>query len=630
MCGITGIYSFNNNGVKYLSFIDAAVNALSKRGPDGRGIYKTDKIALGHSRLAIIDTSEASAQPFTDNSGRYTIIFNGEYYNHKEHRKHLEGKGIVFMSNGDTEVLLYMYINYGPSFIEKVNGCFAVAIYDNKVDSLFIVRDRMGIKPLIYYLDDDKLIFGSEMKSLLAFNIPKVIDKVSLNTYLQLNYIPNPYSIFENVRKLYAGHYLLIKNNKVEKIKYYEIPHHEKPDSNISYIEAQEKIVTLLDESVMRRLISDVPLGTFLSGGIDSSIITAIASKYTRNLNTFSIGYKDEPFFDETYYAELVAKKYNTNHHVFKLSNSDLFEHFYEVLDYIDEPFADSSALAVYILSKYTRQYVTVALSGDGADEMFAGYNKHRAHYNAINLHTLNAILKSSGSIFKYFPQSRNSKLSNKFRQIYRYSEGLTLTDKERYWQWCLFNDKKYANSIYKDTFAADEFKNRKDIILKNINNNSSINDLLYTDMNIVLSGDMLHKVDLMSMSNGLEVRTPFLDHNLVNYVFSLPDKFKIDKNIKKKILQDSFRKDLPVELYNRPKHGFEVPLLKWFQTELKSLINDDLLADDFIKEQNIFNLSSVKELKKKLNNNTKEDISSKIWGLIVFQYWWKKVMSYK
>ena len=625
MCGITGIYSFNNNGASFLKYIDNAVSALCNRGPDGKGIYKNNKVALGHTRLAIIDTSEASAQPFTDISGRYTIIFNGEFYNFKEHRKLLEQKGIVFKSNGDTEVLLYMYIYYGPSFIEKVNGCFSIAIYDNKDDVLFIVRDRMGIKPLVYYQDDDKLIFASEMKSVLAFNIPKIIDKVSLYSYLQLNYIPNPHSIFKNVSKLKAGTYLLIEKNRVQQVQYYKIPYFENIQNNISYEDAQSTLSSLLDEAVKKRLISDVPLGTFLSGGIDSSIITAIASKYTDNLSTFSIGYKDEPFFDETYYAQLVAKKYKTNHNAFYLSNNDLFEHFYDVLNYIDEPFADSSAIAVYILSKYTRKHVTVALSGDGADELFAGYNKHRAHFKANNSFYINKILKFSTKFLKYLPQTRNGKASNFFRQLNRYASCLNLSEEERYWQWCLFNDENYAKSIYREDFSTDEFQKRKGTILNKITNNSNINNILYTDMHLVLQGDMLHKVDLMSMANGLEVRPPFLDYNLVNYVFSLPDSFKIDKSMKKKILQDTFRGMLPNELYNRPKHGFEVPLLKWFRSELSSLINNELLSDNFIKDQNIFNISFVKELKYKLNTNIAEDITSKIWGLIVFQYWWKK-----
>ncbi len=624
MCGITGIYAFNENGKYYFNKINNSVKSLSFRGPDGMGVFKHKNVALGHSRLAVIDTTEAAAQPFTDSSGRYTIIFNGEFYNFKQHQTILKNKGVKFKSNSDTEVLLYLYINEGVSFLKKINGCFALAIYDNKEETLLIARDRFGIKPLIIYNDNDKLIFASEMKAVLAYDVTKKIDNVSLYNYLQFNYIPSPYSIFENTEKLVPGSYILIKNNKIEKKQYYQIPY-TKQKADLTYKQAQQKLTELLTNSVKLRMISDVPLGAFLSGGIDSSIIVALASQFTKNLNTFSIGYKDEPFFDETHYANLVAKKYKTNHTVFSLSNDDLFSNLYKVLDYIDEPFADSSALAVNILSMHTRNKVTVALSGDGADEMFAGYNKHMAHFKANNTNILNKIIKTGSPLWKKIPQSRNNKFGNTLRQINRFSEGLNLSDKERYWRWCAINNEKQADYLLKSNYDNKKYQNIKASILENISQKSSISDILYSDMHLVLQSDMLTKVDLMSMANSLEVRTPFLDHNIVDFVFQLPDSYKINKSVKKRILQDTFRQYLPSELYNRPKHGFEVPLLKWFRNELKSMITDDLLNDKFIEEQGVFNVDAIKRMKMKLFSRNPEDIQSQIWGLIVFQYWWKK-----
>ncbi len=628
MCGISGIISFSENGKLFLSKIDASVKTLSQRGPDSNGIFRHKNIALGHTRLKIIDTSDNASQPFTDFSERYTIVFNGEIYNFREHRKKIESKGIRFKSQSDTEVLLQLYIHEKENCLEKLEGDFAFAIYDKQEETLFIARDRFGVKPLLYYFDDDKFIFASEMKAIFAFDIPKIPDETSLFTYLQLNYIPAPNTILKNIKKLEAGTFmkLEIRNWKLETKKYYEIQF-SSPNSELrtpNYDIAQKKLRELLHQSVQRRLVSDVPLGIFLSGGIDSSIITAIAAQQTKSLNTFSIAYKDEPFFDESKYAQMVAKKYKTNHTVFALTNENLFENLHNVLDYIDEPFADSSAIAVNILSKYTKEKVTVALSGDGADEIFSGYNKHQAEFIARNQKPREHLIRFLNPLWKSLPKSRNSKFGNLARQLHRFSEGMNLSEKERYWQWASFLSEEKAEKFLtaKSQSSKEEFSKIKTRILKNIND---FNSVLLTDVNLVLQNDMLFKVDLMSMAHGLEVRVPFLDYHVVNFVFSLPAEYKIDRKMRKKILQDAFRSYLPAELYNRPKHGFEVPLLKWFGTEMKSTIENNLLNEKFIHEQNIFNADEVRKLKLKLYSNNPEDSSINVWNLLVFQHWWKK-----
>lgn len=637
MCGITGIVALNKNGESHISKIETAVKSLSKRGPDSNGIYLDGNFGLGHARLSILDTSSAGNQPLTDDSGRYTIVYNGEFYNFEEHRKELISKGISFKSTSDTEVLLNLYISDGEKCLNKINGFFAFAIYDKEDNSIFIARDRMGIKPLLIYQDNDKIIFGSEMKALLSFDIEKNIDRASLFTYLQLNYIPAPHSILENVTKLEAGSYLFIKSGKVEKSSYYSIPYEasniNKPNE-ADYESSKKKLHSLLETSIQKRLVSDVPLGTFLSGGIDSSIITSVASKHIDNINSFSIGYKDEPFYDETLFAELVAKKAGTNHTVFKLTNQDLLENVFDVLDYIDEPFADSSAIAVYILSKLTREHISVSLSGDGADEMFSGYNKHMAEYKARNPGIIEHLVKGVAPVFKKVPQSRGSKLSNLARQVEKFSTGAKLNNKNRYWSWASILDEEGANYILKEITEDREqrlsddgfsYKKRKEALLKSIHKQGGINDVLYTDMHMVLQNDMLTKVDMMSMANSLEVRTPFLDHNVVNFAFQLPAEYKINSQMRKKILIEAFQEYLPDELLNRSKHGFEVPMLKWFQNELKSLITDDLLSNNFIEEQGIFNVESIIKIKNKLFSNNPGDTPATIWALIVFQYWWRK-----
>ncbi len=625
MCGISGIISKQTLSQNDIAQLSASVKAMSKRGPDSQGIFVHDKVGLGHARLSIMDTSSAASQPFVHEDGNYVLVFNGEIYNFKELREPLEKEGIKFRTNSDTEVLLELYKKEKEQCIEKFVGFFAFAILDKRDGSVFIARDRFGIKPLYIYQDEHKILFGSELKSIMAFEIKKDINFTSLYQYLQFNYIPGNQCIFKNAYQLQQGHFAIVKSNEIKISKYYEIPFTEGKYDSISYPDAQKKLIELLDKSVERRMIADVPLGAFLSGGTDSSIVTALASKKTEKLNTFSIGYQDEPLFDETAYAEEVAKKFNTNHTVFKLTNKDLYNVLEEVLDYTDEPFADSSALAVYILSRETRKKVTVALSGDGADELFSGYNKHKAEYMMRHPSAAGSIINNLGFLWKNLPQSRNSSIGNKIRQFDKFSSAAKLSSSERYWSWAGLMNEESAKEFLKVSFEQSLYQAEKGKLLEGFSKNGDFNEVLLADMNMVLPGDMLTKVDRMSMANSLEVRVPFLDHELVNFVFSLPEEYKICSTHRKRILQDTFKDILPERLYKRPKHGFEVPLLSWFRTDLKSMINNDLLSKELIEKQGIFNLEKIEQLKAKLNSSSPQDATAHIWGLIVFQYWWKK-----
>jgi asparagine synthase (glutamine-hydrolysing) len=622
MCGITGIQVFSEAARHRLSAIEPAVSRLKKRGPDDWGVYTEGLTALGHRRLSIIDTSSAGHQPFSDPTGRYTIVFNGEFFNYSEHRNNLSTLGIHFVSNSDTEVLLHLWIREKEKCLSKITGFYAFAVYDKEEQSLCLVRDRYGEKPLLYALNKDCISFASEMKSLLEFKPGKELDFVSLQIYLQLNYIPAPATIFKNVKKLEPGHLLRVRNGVAEIVRYYELAP-ENSSGPPDYGTASSVIRDLMEKSVQERLVSDVPLGTFLSGGIDSTIVTAIAARHLKTLRSFSIGFPDEPFFDETKFALIAAKKIGTEHTVFPLKNKELFDSLEEVLDYTDEPFADSSALLVYILSKKTKESVTVVLTGDGADELFSGYNKHAAEYRILHKNINERLVAALGPVWKTLPKSRNSKFGNLIRQIDKFSQGINLSEKERYWKWAGFADCAEASALLLNTLDHSTYEGRKEKLTRQIT--SDFNSILRSDFNLVLQNDMLVKTDLMSMANGLELRSPFLDNKLVDYVFSLPEEFKIDRHSRKKILKDTFAKELPPEIFTRGKQGFEVPLLKWFRTELKSLIFDDLLSEQVLKEQGIFNIAEINLLKQKLMSANPGDAVGRIWALIVFQNWWKK-----
>jgi asparagine synthase (glutamine-hydrolysing) len=633
MCGLTGAMAFSAKGQAALALIENANNCIIKRGPDGGSVYQHQHVALGHRRLSIIDTTQAGDQPMHSRDGRFTIVFNGEIFNYRTLSKaYLTSEEQQSLrSHSDTEVFLVMFAKMGTAVFELLEGFFAAAIYDHLTASLVLVRDRYGKKPLLIYQDADRVVFASEMKALFAAGIPRELAWNMLPVYLQLNYIPQPHSLVKGVRKLSPGHYLQIsKEGEVRESPYYELKIREKEYTNYSYSEAQKKLEELMDNAVAKRLIADVPLGAFLSGCIDSSVVVALASRHTQKLNTFSIGYKDNAFFDETAYARMVAEKYGTEHTVFMLGNNDFLEHISNVLEYIDEPFADSSAIPVYILSHHTRKHVTVALSGDGGDEVFAGYNKHAAEWRMRQGGLLNSAVKWGGPLWAALPQSRNHPLTNKFRQLHRFARGASISAGDRYWQWASFLNSPQSMDLLHARVQSKVAKPVLPGIEKKFTagiKGADFNEVLLADMNLVLLSDMLVKVDSMSMANSLEIRSPFLDHHVVDFAFGLPEAYKIDGKMKKRIVQDAFRHLLPDAIYNRPKHGFEIPLLDWFRKDLWGLINDDLLSDKFVAEQEVLNLGAVQELKKRLHSNNPGDSHATIWALLVFQHWWKRYM---
>ena len=627
MCGITGILAFTEEGKKYLDKIDDAVKSLHHRGPDGSGVFRHGNVALGHTRLAIIDTSGAAAQPFTSSDGRYTIVFNGEIFNYKELRAELEKEGVTFRSQSDTEVLLALFQQNKSGWLNTLNGFFSFVVYDQADGQLTLVRDRYGEKPLYYYHCKDFFVFASEQKTIIPFLQSRTIDKTNLKGYLHLNYNPSCDSIMQEILQVAPGDFYtqFTKDDYrwLDNSWYSQSESFTKRSSD-DYGNAKNNVRLLLEKSVRRRLISDVPIGSFLSGGIDSSVVSALAAREKSNIETFSIGYSDEPYFDETEYARIVSKHIGSRHHIFSVTNKDLLESLHTFISNLDDPFADSSALAVNILAKETRKHVSAAISGDGADELFAGYNKHAAEFLARNPGIRETFIRAGKQLWNILPASRNSKTGNRIRQLQKFSAGMSLPAKERYWEWAGYTVRGQLDALVK--FKENLF-NAQDVTAAIYKQGSpDLNDVLRADFATVLANDMLVKVDRMSMLNSLEVRSPFLDHELVEYVMSLPSEYKINRHERKRILKDACRDLLPPEIFTRKKQGFEVPLLKWFRGDLRGMI-DELLDEKFLKEQNLFNPAEVKNIRKQLHSNDPGDSAARIWGLIVFQSWWKKYL---
>jgi asparagine synthase (glutamine-hydrolysing) len=643
MCGIVGLIRLNDHGKTSLSNIDNAVQSLHHRGPDYQNSWKNDRIALGHARLSIIDLDPRSHQPMSDESGRYKLVFNGEIYNFKELRQECENNGYHFKTEGDTEVLLALYMRFREKCLDKLNGFFAFAVYDQESETVFVARDSFGIKPLVYYANEGEFAFASEMKALMALGIPKTIDKVSLFTYFKLNYIPAPSTILQKVHKLEPGKYVTIdlkSPSLTPDLKtWYTIPFDPEEAKKLSphdYSQSQKVLKRFARESIKKRLVADVPVGTFLSGGIDSSIITAIAAQEKQDIESFSIGFSDTPYYDESSYAAEVAKHLGVKHHVFDVKQQQLYEAGQKVLDHLDEPFADSSALNVYVLSQEVSKHVKVALSGDGGDELFGGYHKHGAEFKLRHPKLQEHIVGNLHNLWAQLPASRSGKIPNLVRQLQKFSDGYQLSNRDRYWRWAGIMKEEEANYLISEQMLEREhrlsdaghvFKKRKDALLRNMTKTGTLNEVLLTDMQMVLTNDMLFKVDSMSMAHALEVRTPLLDPQIVKFAFRLPVEFKVNHTFKKKILQDSYRDILPESVFNRPKKGFEVPLLEWFNGPMRSMFTALCSEEEFIRDQGLLNFQAVQELHSRLYSKNPGDAPSTAWALVVFQHWFKKYM---
>jgi len=615
LCGIIGIWAKNNQGKKDLSKIELALPYILHRGPDHQQCKMYSNCALGHTRLSIIDPDERANQPFSLGNGRYTLVFNGEIYNYIELRKSLEIEGVKFETNSDTEVLYHLLIREGELALEKLNGFFAFGFYDERENTLLLARDRMGIKPLLIYEDTEKFIFSSTLDSLFEFDIPKEINFKALNNYFQYTYISAPQTILENTKKLEPGYYCKVTEKKITYKQYYLLNNNLKKQS---YSSSKNELKQRLHQSVESRLIADVPIGCFLSGGVDSSIIAAIAKSKREKLNTFSVGF-DHAYFNESAYAEMVANHIGSKHETFMLTKRDFQQNFNSFLDIIDEPFADSSAFAVYLLAKKTKGYVDVALSGDGADELFAGYRKHYAEWKITTLNKGSKYgISALSRLLKSVKINRSDRLGDFNRKLQKLNEGLNKNADQRYLDWCSFiPENARKNALIKSL--------NNEYLCSDLENIKGVNDVLLNDQKFVLPNDMLKKVDLMSMASALEVRTPFLDHHFVEFVNTLPSEYKLGKKGGKLILKETFFDDLPPAIFKRAKKGFEIPIHSWLQDELDEQFNRPIFSRSYLEEQNLFNPNEIYQL---ISDWRKNDFGDKIyivWALIIFQHWWDK-----
>lgn len=643
MCGICGIVRNDGNPVSE-ELLEKMCRAFSYRGPDDSGTHiynssqengKAMSVGLGHQRLSIIDLSELAHQPMLNEDGSICLTYNGEIYNFKSLRMELEEKGHFFKSQSDTEVILHLYEETGTDAVKKLNGMFSFGLWDDNTKSLWLCRDRIGIKPLVYYWDGRHFAFASEIKSLLCDpRIRKELDYDSLQLYLTFSYIPAPWTIFKNIRKLEPGHSLVIADGRISVWKYWDLPKSGAPsqykfDLKTDFEGYCASLRQTLSDAVKARMVADVPLGAFLSGGIDSSVIVALmAMQSSEPIKTFSIGFKDDPFYDETRFAEKVARKYQTDHREFKLTYRDMIEVLPGVLETFDEPFSDSSAIPTYIVSRETRQHVTVALSGDGGDELFGGYRSYLGEYFYAYYSRVPSLLRENlfEKIILSLPDSREKRWLEYVRRIKKFIKG----SKGDFIQRSLALKEIFPPDFRKKLLGTEN-NDGQDVAMGRTRqlldgyDFDRINSLLYTDLKDSLPGDMLTKVDWMSMKNSLEVRVPFLDHRVVELAFRLDGFAKLRWGKTKYVLKKTFKDLLPKSVLRRSKAGFEIPISRWLRNDLSHLI-DRYLARDRIEDQQLFDYATVEFLVRSLMQR-RTDTSWMLWNLIVFQYWHEKYL---
>jgi asparagine synthase (glutamine-hydrolysing) len=618
MCGITGFVdpadAAPSGGASAL--IDRMCRAIAHRGPDDQGVISKNGAVLGMRRLSIIDLV-GGHQPISGEDGSVTIIFNGEIYNFRELQPLLESRGHVFKTHSDTEAIVHAYEEYGSSCVDHLRGMFAFAIWDDRTRKLFLARDRAGKKPLYYTVTDHgSFVFGSEIKSLLEHpEVKRNISLEALDAYFTLGYVPDPLSIFDAIYKLPPGHHLTFTQGRVVIQQYWDFSFN--PDQSSSAEDYLEELRELLDESVRLRLISDVPLGAFLSGGVDSSTIVSLMARHMgQPVKTFSIGFYEDTY-NELRYARLAAEKFGTDHHEFFVTPNicDVVD---ELVWHFDEPFADPSAIPTYVVSKLAREHVKVVLSGDGGDELFAGYTRYvterqRRIFGRVPRLFRERVMQPFSARLPHGALGRNYIHNIALDPINRYLDSVSLFTGLN--KRLLYNE-DFKKQIANDNGVTAEFRR----YAAKVNTSDPLDQLLYIDSKTYLPGDILTKVDRMSMAVSLETRAPLLDHKLIELVMRIPASLKMSGLETKHVFKRAVKDLVPEEILNRPKQGFGMPIQHWINQELKERIRDTL-GDRRAQERNYIDPNYLNLLLDE-HQKGRRDHSWGVWALFILELW--------
>ncbi|HMO61353.1 MAG TPA: asparagine synthase (glutamine-hydrolyzing) [Ferruginibacter sp.] len=619
MCGIAGYISFNHSILP--EQLQLAAASLQHRGPDAEGFYFSahNTIGLAHRRLSILDLSDAANQPMFSADGRYCIVYNGEVYNYTELKAQLADGGASLKTTSDTEVILELFAQKGPACFKDLNGMFAFAIYDKQADTLTLCRDHVGIKPLFYYAHEGNFIFASELKAIKKMlHQPLQVNTAVIPQFLHLGYIPEPYSIYNNTYKFPAASWLQVNcsakshNNIQEGIQaYWQLASTIQPAPLQDEATAKKQLNDLLCHAVEQQLVSDVPIGCFLSGGIDSSIVTAIAAHIngSKSLQTFSIAI-DDGKYNEAAFARQVAAHLHTHHHEFAVKEKEVMEMVDTLIPAYDEPFADSSAFPTMMVSRLARQHVTVALSGDGGDELFHGYGMYQ---------WAERLAQPAASLLKKPAYAVSKILGSRYQRaghLYDFNDSRQLKTH-------IFSQEQYY-------FKASEIEQ---LLGYSISNMDALNALpafarnltpaeqqSYWDFTHYLKDDLLVKVDRATMQYSLESRVPLLDHRLATFAYNLHPSLKIKNRVQKYLLKEVLYNYVPREIFNRPKWGFSIPLAKWLKTDLKYLL-DKYTAPSTISKYNIVRYTTVEKLKNQYLGG-KSYLFNRLWLIIVLHWW--------
>lgn len=624
MCGILGKIHFNGTIDK--DRFKAMRDTMPYRGPDSNGLWFDDaeKIALAHLRLSILDPTPAGHQPRVEAAHNCVISYNGEVYNYLEIRTELETKGYTFETGADTEVVLKAYIEYGHDCLKHFNGMFAIAIWDGDKKELFLARDRLGVKPLYYFQSDEEFIFASETKAILKGLDKKPSLNVQLiDSYMSFGYIPGENTLHQGIKRLMPGHYGVFKSGSFSIKQYWDLSFDNNSDDKgfDYYVDGSKK---LLDSAIDLRLRSDVPLGIFLSGGIDSSaVVGLLADRVEEPLKTFSIGYDFGKGFDETPYAQIIADKFKTDHHEIKITPAQFKEFIPEYISLMDEPVTEAAAISLFFVAKLAKEKVTVALSGEGSDEIFAGYDLYQ-YMNVLDKYR--AVVGQAGSNF--FAGVAN-KLLGKSHKVSKYLTMATLPIEQRYKGMSTYPDHE-KEALYKAEFKAEieqssqvSSRDYTKSLFEKTKDADALSKMLYFDTKTWLVDDLLIKADRMSMAASLELRVPFLDYRLVEFAATIPSKHKIKKGEGKYPLKKMMEGILPNDIIYRKKMGFPTPLKLMFQNELRSYAENLLLSEE-TKLHQFFKKARIEQLIQE-HNNDKFDHHKTLWQLVVLEEWLRR-----